>query len=40
MDGEVDMHFKEIGSTKTARLKTGDIFYAYVGTEHVAHPIG
>ncbi len=40
MDGEVDMHYKENGSTKIARLKAGDIFYADAGTEHVAHPVG
>jgi len=40
MDGEVDMHYKENGSTKIVRLETGDIFYADVGTEHVAHPVG
>lgn len=40
MDGEVDMHYKEDGDIKIIRLKTGDIFYADVGTEHVAHPVG
>jgi len=40
MDGEVDMHYKENSDIKIVRLKTGDIFYADVGTEHVAHPVG
>ena len=40
MDGCVDMHYKEAGETKTIRLETGDIFYASIGTEHVAHPQG
>ncbi|WP_029569396.1 cupin [Pantoea ananatis] len=40
MDGCVDMHYKEAGETKTIRLETGDIFYASIGTEHIAHPQG
>ena len=40
MDGEVDMHYKENNEIKIARLKPGDIFYAAVGTEHIAHPVG
>ena len=40
MDGIVDMHYKEKGTIKIIKLKAGDIFYADVGTEHVAHPIG
>ncbi|MFT6732353.1 MAG: mannose-6-phosphate isomerase-like protein (cupin superfamily) [Polaribacter sp.] len=40
MDGEVDMHFKENAEIKTTRFKNGDIFYADIGTEHVAHPVG
>jgi len=40
MDGEVDMHFKESGAIKITRLNTGDIFFASIGTEHVAHPVG
>ena len=30
----------EDGVERTAVLEAGDIFYASVGTEHVAHPIG
>ena len=40
MDGKVDMHYKEKGQIKIAQLKEGDIFYADVGTEHVAYPVG
>ncbi|MDX7989239.1 cupin [Xenorhabdus sp. 12] len=40
MDGTVNMHYKDSGQEKIATLNTGDIFYATVGTEHVAHPLG
>lgn len=40
LDGIVDMLFKENGKDKSTILETGDIFYASVGTEHVAHPRG
>lgn len=40
MDGIVEMHYKEQGQIKIARLAAGDIFYASIGTEHVAHPQG
>lgn len=40
MDGMVDMHYKEATEEKVVRLKTGDIFYASIGTEHVAVPVG
>ncbi|MGB0494757.1 MAG: cupin [Kangiellaceae bacterium] len=40
MEGKVDMHYKENNEIKIVRLNTGDIFYADVGTEHVAHPVG
>ncbi|MBD1581566.1 cupin [Pseudoalteromonas sp. S16_S37] len=40
LDGIVDMHYKEAGVEKLATLHVGDIFYASVGTEHVAHPKG
>lgn len=40
LDGTVTMHFKEDGVEKSVELGTGDVFYASVGTEHVAHPIG
>ncbi len=40
LDGVVNMHYKENDETRTAELNTGDIFYAGIGTEHVAHPVG
>lgn len=42
LDGVVDMHYKDEndGKVHIASLSVGDIFYAPVGTEHVAHPKG
>ena len=40
LDGTVEMFFKENGIKKSEILETGDIFYAAIGTEHVAHPHG
>lgn len=40
LDGEVDMHYREGGEERVARLKAGDIFYAGVGEEHFASPVG
>jgi mannose-6-phosphate isomerase-like protein (cupin superfamily) len=40
LDGRVEMHFKENGVETSTMLDTGDIFYASVGTAHVAHPVG
>ena len=40
LDGEVDMHYREGGAEKVVRLKAGDIFYAEVGDEHFASPVG
>lgn len=40
LDGRVDMHYRQEGIEEVVRLNTGDIFYADIGTEHVAHPIG
>lgn len=40
LDGIVDMHYRESGSEKVVTLETGDIFYAGIGCEHVAHPRG
>jgi len=40
LDGIVEMLFKENGIEQSAVLETGDIFYATIGTEHVAHPRG
>lgn len=40
LDGRVEMRFRENGEERSTVLEAGDIFYAAVGTEHVAHPIG
>ena len=40
MDGTVVMHYRENGAEQQVTLQTGDIFYAGVGCEHVAHPQG
>ena len=40
LDGTVDMHYREGGLQKTAVLSAGDIFFAAIGCEHVAHPRG
>jgi mannose-6-phosphate isomerase-like protein (cupin superfamily) len=40
LDGRVQMHYREDGKEHSTLLQTGDIFYASVGTEHVADPIG
>ncbi len=40
LDGVVEMLFKENGIEQSSVLRTGDIFYASIGTEHVAHPRG
>jgi mannose-6-phosphate isomerase-like protein (cupin superfamily) len=44
LDGTVDMHYRERSETgvseHVAVLETGDVFYAQVGCEHVAHPRG
>jgi len=40
LDGRVEMRFRERGKEQSTILETGDIFYASMGTEHVAHPIG
>ncbi|BDX05175.1 cupin [Planctobacterium marinum] len=40
MDGIVEMLYKENNEVKSAILNSGDIFFASVGTEHVAHPKG
>lgn len=40
LHGVVEMHYKEAGMEKTAVLNAGDIFFADIGCEHVAHPQG
>jgi mannose-6-phosphate isomerase-like protein (cupin superfamily) len=34
------MRYREAGEERAVVLEVGDIFYASVGTEHVAHPMG
>ena len=40
LDGEVDMHYREGGEERVARLSAGQIFYAAEGDEHSASPVG
>lgn len=40
LDGQVDMFYRMDGVEESALLNAGDIFFASVGTEHVAHPKG
>jgi len=40
LDGKVKMFYKNNGEEEVTLLNVGDIFFASVGTEHVAHPIG
>jgi mannose-6-phosphate isomerase-like protein (cupin superfamily) len=38
MDGRVDLHVRRMGGITVGILGVGDVFYASVGCEHVAHP--
>ena len=40
LNGTVEMKYREQGIEESVILETGDIFYASIGTEHVAYPIG
>ncbi|WP_241609137.1 cupin [Rosenbergiella australiborealis] len=40
MQGCVEMFYRIAGEEKSVFLEAGDIFYASVGTEHVAYPRG
>jgi mannose-6-phosphate isomerase-like protein (cupin superfamily) len=40
LDGVVDMRYRENGIEKAAVLNAGDVFFAGIGCEHVAHPRG
>jgi mannose-6-phosphate isomerase-like protein (cupin superfamily) len=40
LDGLVDMRYKNDEQEQSVVLEVGDIFYASIGTEHVAHPLG
>lgn len=40
LDGVVEMFYKVEKKEESTILETGDIFYASIGTEHIAHPKG
>jgi mannose-6-phosphate isomerase-like protein (cupin superfamily) len=40
LHGVVDMHYREGGVERVVSLNPGDIFFADIGCEHVAHPRG
>ncbi|MCL6416242.1 cupin [Aestuariirhabdus sp. Z084] len=40
LDGSVKMLYRQNGQEQAEILEAGDIFFASIGTEHVAHPIG
>ena len=40
LDGKVEMFYRLNGCESSVLLEVGDIFYASVGTEHMAHPLG
>ena len=40
LDGLVDMHYRLDGQEHVTTLGVGDVFFAGIGCEHVAHPRG
>ncbi|NKB62481.1 MAG: cupin [Gammaproteobacteria bacterium] len=40
LGGSVEMRYREGNVERVCLLEIGDIFFASVGTEHVAHPLG
>ena len=40
LDGSVEMRYRISGEEKSETLNIGDIFYASIGTEHMAIPVG
>ena len=41
LPGRVEMRYREeTGAERRTLLESGDVFYASIGTEHVAYPIG
>jgi mannose-6-phosphate isomerase-like protein (cupin superfamily) len=40
LDGQVEMFYRLEGKEFSELLTSGDIFFASIGTEHLAHPIG
>jgi mannose-6-phosphate isomerase-like protein (cupin superfamily) len=40
LHGVVDMHYRIDGKENVTTLNSGDVFFADIGCEHVAHPRG
>jgi mannose-6-phosphate isomerase-like protein (cupin superfamily) len=40
LDGRVDMHVRGADEVEVVTLEVGDVFFAGIGCEHVAHPQG
>ena len=40
LDGRVEMFYEEGGTEASTVLEVGDVFFASVGTRHVARPLG
>lgn len=40
LGGQVQMRYRDQGLEQAVMLEVGDIFYADLGAEHVAHPVG
>ena len=40
LDGRVEMHYRDSGEERCVLLAAGDVFFAEIGCEHVAHPLG
>lgn len=40
LDGQVEMHYRDGGEEHRTLLQAGDVFFAGIGCEHVAHPQG
>ncbi|MCU0919258.1 MAG: cupin [Burkholderiaceae bacterium] len=40
LDGQVEMRYRQDGQERRTLLHAGDVFFAGVGCEHVAHPQG
>jgi len=40
LDGVVDIRYRAKGEERVVTLHSGDVFFAEIGCEHVAHPRG
>ncbi len=40
LDGRVEMHYRDSDEERRVLLEAGDVFFAGIGCEHVAHPLG